>query len=406
MRSIELSIGKNYVTNWGLWEAIREIIQNGQDSEKEGNLLSIRYDSLKQILTITNEGAELDIQSLVLGNSIKSSPEAIGKYGEGYKLALVVLLRLGKDITITSDDEIWKPSFKESETFSTEVLTIEINSNEKTNKVEFKINNISNEEYQFLCIRSLRLLKETKPRKKLKEIECDYGKIILNDDLKGNFYVEGLFVQNDENFKYSYNFNVNEVDLDRDRKAINYYDLCALTTKSLLTQTENFEIVETSIEYKTHDSSDIKYFYNKASEDFKQGYALNYVTKHKKEKDTFFGTEKEVEIFKALEDSDDAVIVDEITASWLNDGLGNSERYYDIKAKAHEKQSEDLAMKLYEQSVLYELNNWLIKNCEQLTNDAVKDLLYILDGVHVSNIDNIRKDIRKQVRNACGIDED
>ena len=48
-------------------------------------------------------------------------------------------------------------------------------------------------------------------------------------------FVEGLYVQTDENFKYGYNFKSSIVDLDRDRRAINYYELKKLTAASVVT---------------------------------------------------------------------------------------------------------------------------------------------------------------------------
>lgn len=393
--NIELSIGKNYVTNWGLWEAIREIIQNGQDSEKEGNPLSITYDEMSGTLSIINKGAYLDISSLVLGNSIKGSDEAIGKYGEGYKLALVVLLRLGKEVLITSGDETWKPIFQESKTFGTEVLAIEVEPNyNNEDKVMFEIKGITVTEYYALKGKSLRLAKETSYSNHIKEVECDYGRILLDDEYKGKFYVEGLFIQTDNNFKYGYDFNYNEVDLDRDRKAINYYDLCELTTKSLISQTEDFSIVETCIEHKTHDTKDLQYFFNQTSREFKEGYAQNYIEKHNLSKDVFLGTEKEV----ALVDKENKVITDEITAKWVNEGLGNKEEYDEIKLLAHDKNNKDVGMKLYNDSVLKKLHDWITTNYKRLSQKQIDNFLDICSKVQVSGISYVRDDIEKDIK--------
>ena len=65
----------------------------------------------------------------MLGCSSKGSIDGmIGKFGEGYKLALIVLLRKGFKVDIINADEEWKPRFANSEKFDTQVLTIDVKS--------------------------------------------------------------------------------------------------------------------------------------------------------------------------------------------------------------------------------------------------------------------------------------
>lgn len=400
---IELSLGKNYVSNWGLWEAVREILQNAQDSEKEGNTLEIIYHKNDECLIIRNEGTELDISSLVLGNSIKGSDNAIGKYGEGYKLALLVLLRLGHPVEIYTRNETWIPKFINSATFNTEVLAIERISDDEatdTKSITFAIENISENEFIKLKGLGLRIAKETHSYMG-KTIECEYGEILLDEKYAGKFYVEGLFIQNDDNFKYGYNFKNEVVDLDRDRKAINYYDLCELTTKSLLTQEEDFEIVETSISKKTHDSKDLQYFYNQASDSFKEGYAENYIEKHKKERNTFFGTEKEVAL---IDDDRPTEVVDEISAIWLNDGLGNGLEYREIKEKAETKNDKEVAYHLYEKSLLKKMYDWIIHNHKRLSRTQLLAFMEMTKEINVSGISYIREEVYNDTLKKCGIE--
>lgn len=398
LKNIELSIGKNYVTNWGLWEAVREIIQNGLDAEKEGHPLTISYDKATETLSIINDGAYLDISSLVLGNSVKGSDEAIGKYGEGYKLALVVLLRNNKQVKIISGDETWKPTFKESETFNTSVLNIEVEPNNNSEDiVEFEISNITEYEVEKLSKFSLRLGEEINTLRHLRTVDCDYGKVILDAEFAGKFYVEGLFIQSDSNFKYGYDFNSNEVQLDRDRQAINFYDLCELTTKSLLSQTEDFTIVETSISHKSYDGKELEYYYDDASYDFKVGYAKNYIERHNYSEDTFFGTEKEVQVMSVLDKDRPTAEVDKITARWLNDGLGNEDEYRDIRIKSSDKHNQEVARASYESSVLFSLHEWIKTNYRRLSQKQIDNYLEICKNVPVNNINLIRKDIEQEI---------
>lgn len=391
-KTIELSLSRNYVCNWGLWEAVREILQNGQDSEKDGHPLHIEYREADECLTFTNEGATLDISSLVLGNGTKQdNDEAIGKYGEGYKLALLVLLRLDKHVEIHTGNEIWTPKFIKSKTFKTEVLAIEkkvIDGTPDNDRITFVVDNITNREFHKLQQYGIRIAKETNMYIG-KTVECEYGTILLDDKYRGRFYVEGLYVQTDENFKYGYSFKNEVVDLDRDRKAINYYDLCELTTKSILTQTEDFQIVETSLSSKTHDSKDLQYFYNQASSEFKEGFAEHYVEKHKLTKETFVGTEKEV----AISDAKEKVVVDEITARWVNDGLGKGEEYSEIRRMSKDKSNKEAAYKIYNKSVKKELYDWLLDNYKRLSKKQMTRLVAIIEKIEVSGIGAIKEEV-------------
>lgn len=400
---LELSLGKNYVSDWKLWEAIRELLQNAQDAEKEGHPMRIDYDNDDYTLTIKTTGKSLDVSSLVLGNSVKGTDNAIGKYGEGYKLALLVLLRLGKSVKIYTTNETWIPKFVYSETYKTDVLAIERLQQDDSTQDEyiiFEIGPINMSELHELQIKSLRMHDDLRALSS-KRVDCEYGQILLDERFASRFYVEGLYIQTDENFKYGYSFNADVVDLDRDRRAINYYDLCELTTKSLMTQTEDFEIVETSITKKTHDSKDLQYFYNQASSEFKEGFADHYIEKHNHSKDTFFGTEKEV----AISNAEEKVVVDEITASWLNDGLGKSEEYEDIKYKAKAKNNKEVAYKLYNDSVLRPLYDWLLHNKKRLSKTQILKFIELTDKVSVSGIMNIRDEIVAEVLKECGIEK-
>ena len=90
MPSYQLTISPNYVPNWGISEALREIVQNGIDRENETkgeSKMSIIYDPIQLQLVIGNPGTSLHKRTLLLGETTKDGKSTIGKYGEGYKLA-------------------------------------------------------------------------------------------------------------------------------------------------------------------------------------------------------------------------------------------------------------------------------------------------------------------------------
>ena len=103
MRKYELSISADYVPEWGTTEAIREFFQNSIDEETRdpGNKMFFDYDEKEEVIRIGNKHSDLDIKTLLFGVTTKNKDSSmIGNYGEGYKIATVVLLRLGKNIVL------------------------------------------------------------------------------------------------------------------------------------------------------------------------------------------------------------------------------------------------------------------------------------------------------------------
>ncbi len=209
---IELPIAANYVGNWGLWEAVREIWQNALDQGETSGVQS-RMDYHMGRIQIASYGV-LKPSSLVLGNSTKAGDTTKrGKFGEGYKLALIALLRLGHSVTIRNSDEVWFPRFKHSEQFDTEVLVIQINQTsppDNDQEVIFKIDGVTQEAWDKLQLNMLD--------------GVTYG-ILDEPRQKGRVYVGGLYVCTIKDFECGYSFKPDQLKLDRDRGLVSSYDL-------------------------------------------------------------------------------------------------------------------------------------------------------------------------------------
>jgi len=99
-REIQYPITLSYRNHWGQWEAIREIVQNSLDST---NRLPEIYRDIDNNLVISDEGKGLEIKHLLFGMSEKTEGSR-GRFGEGLKITLLVLKRLGYNIEIQSNN--------------------------------------------------------------------------------------------------------------------------------------------------------------------------------------------------------------------------------------------------------------------------------------------------------------
>ena len=155
---LDLSISKNYVSDWGLCDAVREIVQNALDQEVSvpENEFSWEYSKELKELKIMNKSSVLDRSSVLLGNSTKADSKLIGKFGEGYKLALLVLTRLNKNVTILNygKKEIWTCAFRKSSKFNSNILSLEIKKKIFTSvpnaNLTYIIEDISEDEFEGL----------------------------------------------------------------------------------------------------------------------------------------------------------------------------------------------------------------------------------------------------------------
>lgn len=395
MKTIELSLSENYVSNWGTWEAIREIIQNAQDADKQGNEMKIHQEGSS--LTITSKGVKLPISSLVLGNTSKADEiELIGKYGEGYKLALIVLLRDGYKVSIQSGNDLWEPVFRYSNTYGTNVLCIDVYENRYSGQSDtvFMIDGLTWGDINELSVKSL-AVRKAKGLPMGNVIDSDYGQILLDGAFNGRFYVEGLYIQDDDAFQYGYSFDSELVQLDRDRSAINYYDLLRLTTDSLMHQNMDASIVETAITSKKKDLHYLKdYYYSDVPDELAEGYAKYFNEKHNIDEDTFVGTEQEV----LLSGADKTFVTNQVEAKIVNKGNGKEDEYRRIQSLATDKESSDAAWRIYNDSKLKRFHDWIILNAKRLSDKQINKLLDIVDTIQPDRYHLIKDDVQDNLK--------
>lgn len=227
-KTYELSLTRNYVSKWGMPHAVRELIQNALDSESpfvyEFKPSVPELGDGTKALYLTSEFAKLLPQTLLLGSTSKAdSKDSIGSFGEGYKIALLVLTRLGFDIEMRNGEVLWKPRFRHSRQFGEELLVIDETSlPDKTNKgLTVVIGGLS--EADELEIRQSCLQMQDG----IGQVHAvPHGQILL--ERPGTLYVGGLFITKTE-MHYGYNVKPEFLKLERDRQTVSAWDLGCIT---------------------------------------------------------------------------------------------------------------------------------------------------------------------------------
>jgi hypothetical protein len=219
-KSYELPLTRDYVRNWTSVEAIREILQNALDYGR-GTLSCIIDETCIQIDSL---GARLEPRALLLGCTSKADDvAAIGSFGEGYKIALLVLAREGVKVEVRNCGVTWLPRFALSESFGEEVLIIDeiVNSKRATQGVSFVISGLAEGVTAKVKANTLQLQGDIGLCHRVPQ-----GEVLLEQP--GKLYVNGLFIS-DTGLEFGYNVKPEFIKLERDRQTVSRFDLKWLT---------------------------------------------------------------------------------------------------------------------------------------------------------------------------------
>jgi hypothetical protein len=232
-QTIELTISTNYVKDWGLKEAIRELIANALDAERlQDHLMEVEHDEELRQLTIASAGARLQPKHLLLGVSEKGGEESIGRFGEGFKCAVLVLLRLGKSVRFETGKQVWQPRFVKSKTFDMPVLAFDITTSSKeVDAIRITVSGLSAEDWDEAKT-MFRFMQAWGEVELVDMVSWWTGApknqratVVKDTDLKGFIYVGGVYVGKDPDLLYGYDLPPTCVRLDRDRRAVNIAEL-------------------------------------------------------------------------------------------------------------------------------------------------------------------------------------
>ncbi len=233
----ELTLTPNYVSDWTFNDAIRELIQNGTDQEvlDKENHFSIEYDRKRQVLQLKNSKSVLKINTLLLGRSSKAgNDDTVGQFGEGYKIAALVLNRIGKTFTVLNNEknEVWESRFKNSEKWLEKILAFYISKRETEDTgLCIEVGNVSWDEYCGLSDVWMKFDEDN--HMGMSVVDTSYGEILTDEDYAGKVYVNGLSVNCNADLKYGYNFKPKYIKLERDRKACDSFDAREITCRMI-----------------------------------------------------------------------------------------------------------------------------------------------------------------------------
>ena len=246
---IEYGFGKEYLSNWTLKEALREVLQNYIDYG-EYDIITEEIINKPDLIkvTIRNNYNPDKLEFLRIGNSDKgSNSNAIGHHGEGLKVAFLIFLRENLLFQISSNKFVLKASWKEDHMIG-ETMTINYTSNYFTNN--------GNTEFDtyFECPKDIY---EEFISNIINEDDIIYngyyGDIV--DKSKGNIYSGNLFVCNIPKLSHSYNIKPSYLSLDRDRSVPSDWDIEYYTSKINQDYNKSKEISVTTKELEGKDYS-------------------------------------------------------------------------------------------------------------------------------------------------------
>lgn len=219
MATFEYPFVAEFVRDWTPLHGLRELGANAKDGDTAGHPMTITYDSQRKRLLFRNQGVKLDSRAMLLGGTTKAdNAKMIGTYGEGMKLAFLVLSRAGFIVIVRNGmSEDWRPKMEYSEKWGSPILQIEVRkASRQVENLEIEVVGVEAELWEELQGLFL-FLKTGVIRKTFRT-----GEILFDAEQCGRIYVRGVFVEHRADYTVGYNFY--DVEMNRDRKALGDLD--------------------------------------------------------------------------------------------------------------------------------------------------------------------------------------
>lgn len=225
MPKIPLTIDPTYCGDWGFWEGVRELVSNAKDAEdQDGRRMVVKHSKRSNTLTILTEDTVVNAQDLLLLGRSRGGENRRGRFGEGFVLGTLALVRKGFDLTIYNGDEVWRPGIEiadDNHPMAGAPLLTFVTRKLQSRRTAFsvEITEVTEPVWQEAEKRFLFLV----PPPAAATITMDRGTVITSEEYKGKVYARGVFVRELSDLDCGY--NLPEVQLDRDRRMIDEWSL-------------------------------------------------------------------------------------------------------------------------------------------------------------------------------------
>lgn len=229
-KRFEIGLARDYVSNWTVLNAIREFMQNAIDQAniRPDNAYSVEYNEDLKEMRIANTASVLEKSTMLLGTTTKGVND-IGGFGEGYKLACLVMLR--NDIKVRFENygkrEIWNFKFAKLKKYDyVESLVCDVETQVffkkvPNNNLTIVLTGITPKQYkQYLDL----LISPS-----CEAFETVFGRVLKEYKYRGKVYVNGLYVTTLPNFEFGYDLKPAYLKVGRDHNLVSEWDLSKIT---------------------------------------------------------------------------------------------------------------------------------------------------------------------------------
>lgn len=214
---VEIPIAPSYA-GWGWWEAVREFIQNALDANQLGNTMSYKFDEDTGLLLIKNSRTCLKRSSLIIGGTTKPAESGLrGKFGEGYKVAMATICRLGGSVRLLNGNEVWTAISEHSEVFDAEVLKVKISTYPRPDPEDLVvvISGLKPKLWETIKGRILPMAGNYP-----NSLTTPYGNVLTDPAYAGLVYSGGIFICESPD-PTMFGYDLKGLDLNRDRAVPN-----------------------------------------------------------------------------------------------------------------------------------------------------------------------------------------
>lgn len=255
---IDYGMTKDYRSSWGVVDAIRELVQNCLDNHECESSFEVNRETGE--ISIFTDGFILPTKTLAMGMSEKPDG-AIGGFGEGMKLAMMILQREGcSPVMNTGNNEIYA-DFVHNDVMDVETFRLCISTHDEdgvnyTDGLEFiiKVESADDDFFNDLIHKVDAFSDNPMPTPERFSID-------LIDDRPGDIYVNGLFVCHDDKFRYGYNFSPEMLTIGCDRQVASSTGMAWETSRFWADKicNENKDEILNMLTEEVLDVSDIQY---------------------------------------------------------------------------------------------------------------------------------------------------